>query len=247
MSTAPPPADAAFQPTRWSVVWRARGQGEAAFRALSELCAAYRYPLLCFARRQGLAESDAEDATQGFFTALLEKDLFARADPARGRLRSFLLTSFGNHLRHEHRRGITEKRGGLVTTIPLDIPGDDEPHTHPEPADPETPETLFNRAWVLQVLAAALARVEREWTAGSRGAAFQHLTPFLSGAWHTGQNFTDAAAALGITVNAARQRAALLRKDYRTALLAEIGETIADNDPAAIEEELRFFSRTLET
>ena len=78
-----------------------------------------------------------------------------------------------------------------------------------------------------------------------RADSFAALTPFLGGAWHTSANFSDAAAVLGITVNAARQRACQLRRDYRKALLAEIAETIADNDPSALEEELRFLYRAV--
>ncbi len=56
---------------------------------------------------------------------------------------------------------------------------------------------------------------------------------------------SNVAATLGITVNAARQRACQLRRDYREALLAEIAETIASNDPGALEEELGFLYRSV--
>ena len=111
-----------------------------------------------------------------------------------------------------------------------------------EPATAETPETIYDRAWAMQLLAASLAKVEQAWGNTGRGAAFTALTPFLSGAWHTASNFSDAAAALGITVNAARHRACQLRRDYRAALLAEISETIATHVRLRIG---RQFSRTI--
>lgn len=97
----------------------------------------------------------------------------------------------------------------------------------------------------MQLLAASLAKVEQTWSAAGRAPAFTALVPFLSGAWHTESNLSDAAAALGITVNAARHRACQLRRDYRAALLAEIAETIAGNDADAVEEELRFLFRAV--
>ena len=46
-----------------------------------------------FVRRQVADVHEAQDLTQAFFTQLLEKNLLAVAQPARGRFRSFLLTS----------------------------------------------------------------------------------------------------------------------------------------------------------
>lgn len=241
------PPDPAFHPTRWTMVWRARGQGPEAFRALSDLCAAYHFPLYSFARRRGLEPPDAEDATQSFFTRMIEKDLFALADESRGQLRTFLLTAFQNHMQSDRRRATSAKRGGTSPHLPLPGSGDDEIRYCQEPADPHTPETLYERTWARQVLAAALTRTEAEWTTAGHARAFATLHPFLSGAWHTSANFTDAAATLGIAVHTARQRAASLRQDYRRHLLHEIGETIADHSPAAIEEELHHFMRVLET
>jgi RNA polymerase sigma-70 factor (ECF subfamily) len=40
----------------------------------------------------GTRHEDAEDLTQEFFARLLAKDFLARADPHKGRFRSFLLT-----------------------------------------------------------------------------------------------------------------------------------------------------------
>lgn len=244
MSSIALSTDGSFRPTRWTLVWRARGEGKEAFRALSELCAIYHYPLYCFARRQGLGPQDAEDATQDFFASLIEKDFFARADATLGRLRSFLLTAYQRSLHRRWKSETCQKRNRLAT-VPLDGNGGEEERYRKEPETTDTPETLYHRAWAIQLLATSLARVEAAWCAGGKSAAFTALTPFLSGAWHTSDNFSDTAAALGITVNAARHRACQLRRDYREALLAEIAETIASHDPAALEEELRFLYRAV--
>ena len=42
-------------------------------------------------RRRGHSRHDAQDLTQDFFVHLLEKGTLSRADPERGRFRSFLL------------------------------------------------------------------------------------------------------------------------------------------------------------
>ena len=65
-------------------------------QAFATLCEKYWYPLYAHARR---LESDvhlAQDLTQGFFERVIERNYIADVDPARGRFRTFLLTSFTN-------------------------------------------------------------------------------------------------------------------------------------------------------
>ena len=82
-----------FQTTRWSLVQRANGDiDDEAVHALAALCDSYWYPIYAYIRRSGHSAHDAEDLTQGFFAKLLEKGTLTHADPAKGRLRTFLLT-----------------------------------------------------------------------------------------------------------------------------------------------------------
>src|SRR5687767_7806705 len=84
-------ANAEFNPTRWSLIAALRsGDDTRARQALDKLCQDYWYPLYAYVRRTGHSAEDAADLTQGFFAQLMEKELFTRADPERGRLRSFL-------------------------------------------------------------------------------------------------------------------------------------------------------------
>ena len=241
---SPSAPDPAFHPTRWSLVWLARGEGKAAARALNELCALYHYPLYCFARRRGLSPEDAADATQDLFADLIAKDRFAEADEAKGRLRSFLLQAFVWHLDRRWEKAHRECHDKRLT-VSLDEELAREDRYLREPATNQTPETIYHRSWAMQLLATSLATVEKAWADTGRAEAFTILKPFLGGAWKSGENYTAAAAALGITVNAAHQRVSLLRRDFRERLLAEIRETIATDDPAAIEEELHFLYRAL--
>src|SRR5580704_4406148 len=83
-----------FASTSWTVVFDAaqsQASSSRALGALSELCALYWRPLYLFLRRQGFNSHDAQDLTQGFFAELIETRAYARAQPAKGRFRSFLL------------------------------------------------------------------------------------------------------------------------------------------------------------
>ena len=84
--------------------------------ALGELCRIYWYPLYAYVRRRGHAPEEAQDLTQGFFLHLLEHKTLARADPLKGKFRSFLIGSLQNYLSTESGPGPlpeTGRRGGV--------------------------------------------------------------------------------------------------------------------------------------
>src|ERR1019366_4911838 len=95
------PSAAGFPTTHWGRVLRAGAPTDREGRdALEQLCRAYWYPLYAFARRQGLDREGAGDLVQGFLTDLIERRDLAKADPSRGRFRSFLKTACSHFLSH---------------------------------------------------------------------------------------------------------------------------------------------------
>lgn len=204
--------------------------------ALDELCAAYWFPLYCFARRRGLDAPDAEDATQDFFARILEKETLANADPERGRLRTFLLTAFQRYLINFDAHRFAQKRGGRIAAISLD---DAESSYHREPADENTPEKLFHRSWALSVLGATLDALATEWSAEEKAATFEALRPFLGfDQEESGPSYATVADRLGISAGAIRVAVHRMRKRYREILFAQIAETLDEPTPKAIEEEI---------
>ena len=88
--------------------------------ALEELYRLYCYPVYAFIRRRGHGRQDAQDLTQDFFVHLLEKGTLGRADPQRGRFRSFLLGALDYFLAHAAERARAGKRGGGCQWVFLD-------------------------------------------------------------------------------------------------------------------------------
>jgi hypothetical protein len=82
-----------FNTTHWSIVLACSGEGGTfqAREALAELFQTYWYPLYAYTRRRGYGEQDAEDLVQAFCLHLQEKHALAKADPQRGKFRTFLL------------------------------------------------------------------------------------------------------------------------------------------------------------
>src|SRR5262245_57134711 len=115
--------DSSFASTRWTVVRQAADSQTAsqhALSALSELCQIYWRPVYVFLRRQGILEHDAQDLTQGFFADLIDSRAYTRADPTKGRFRSFLLGTLKHFVAHTHDRAHAQKRGGASVTVQLD-------------------------------------------------------------------------------------------------------------------------------
>ncbi len=218
-----------FATTRWSMVLRAARRGEApASRDLAELCERYWLPLYGFARRKCSAMHEAQDLTQGFFVELLERDLLARADPVRGRFRTFLLAAFQHFLSHEWDRQRTQKRGGGRTLLSLDFAWA-ESRLVGEPAVHDDPEQEFERLWALQLLESSLEALRLQYGERGQGRVFAALKPFLLGEQGAAL-LADAAEEIGVSEGAAKVALHRLRTRYREALRTEICATVSKAD-----------------
>jgi RNA polymerase sigma factor (sigma-70 family) len=241
-----PPDEASFPQTRWTVVVKAGAvaQTAAGREALSTLCRTYWYPLYAFARRSGRGVEDAQDLTQGFFVYVLERNLFARANPERGKLRTFLLTAFERYMRDAYERDQAEKRGGGVEVLPLGEADGEERYAR-EPVEAMTPERLFARAWAYDMLAAALVEVRKRETTAGRERQFTELKAFISLSGAKEQGYSSIAQRLGTTEAAVQQAVSRLRERFRKVLRSQIADTLYERSEPAIEEELAFLRASL--
>ena len=231
-----------FDATHWSLVLAAgRDSTPDARAALEKLCRTYWPPLYAFVRRSGHPPADAQDLTQGFFLQFLQRNFLDDVDPRKGRFRSFLLASLKHYLSNERDRAHAQKRGGGLAPISIDAQDAEGRYLH-EPADPMTPDKLFERRWALTVLDQALARLQDEYAATGRETIFAQLK---------GELTSDAARAphaeiareLDMTPGAVKVAAHRLRQRFGEVLRAEIAETVAR--PEDIEEEIQHLFQAL--
>lgn len=202
--------------------------GHEATTALARLCETYWYPLYVYVRRRVGNVHDAQDLTQAFFCHLLEKQSLARADRARGRFRTFLITALNNFLTNEWEKQTTEKRGGGKAPLSLDFDAG-ESRYQIEPSHALTPETLYDRRWVLTMLDQVLERLRNELAQAGKQTQFEQLKETLV-AKPTDADYERAAEALGISPAAARQAAYRMRKRYRQLFRQEVARTVADEE-----------------
>src|SRR5437016_1751102 len=173
--------DQRFTTTHWSVVLVAgRQPSPQADEALEVLCRTYWYALYAFVRRQGYGVMDAQDLTQEFFARFLEKQYIERADPERGRFRTFLLACLKNFLANEWDRAQTVKRGAALKIISWDEHAA-ENQFMAEPATSVSPEDAFEKRWAGMLLEHVLLRLRDEFAATGKTEAFDALKEFLWG------------------------------------------------------------------
>lgn len=234
------PGSPQFPTTRWTLVVAAgdkqRKEARSALVALSEN---YWYPLYAYLRRRGYAADQAQDLTQDFFIRLLEGRYLDRADPEKGRFRSFLLSSLKFFAADEQDRQRAQKRGGGAV-VSLEFSSGEERYQR-EPAHDETPERMFERRWALSVLDRVVEKLRAEFVRHGRPEHFDRLKIFLLGQ----SEAPYAALALEMNTSEGALKVAIhrLRKRYRELFRQEIADTVAD--PADVESELRFLAGVL--
>lgn len=203
--------------------------------ALDALCRAYWYPLYAYVRHRGFSREDAEDLVQGFFARFLKRNYLASLSSERGRFRSFMLAALKHFLANEWDRTQRQKRGGGVAPIALDWQGADSRYRI-EPADPLSPDKLYDRAWATALLELVIGRLRGESVASGRADFFDAVKEFLA-VGKAAIPYADAATRTGLSEGTVRVAVHRLRKRYRELLRIEIAQTLAD--PAQVEDELR--------
>jgi DNA-directed RNA polymerase specialized sigma24 family protein len=233
----------AFPETRRSVVLAVRSEdAEVRARALEAVAAAYWRPVFRHLRGRWRArEEEAEDLAQGFFATALEKGWLSRYEPARGRFRSYLLACLEAYVANEKRAGRRLKRGGGVTTVPIESEGPDgEPRELPI-ADKTDIEAEFQREWVLGLFALAV-RALRERCAGTgREVAWALFERYDLEDHEPAERprYQDLAAEFSLPVTQVTNHLHWARRELRGIVLETLRETTAS------EEEFRSEARAL--
>ena len=222
---------ARFTATRWSLVLAAGGgDGQA---ALVWLCERYWYPLFAYVRGRGYTREDAEDLVQAFFEKLLADTLVARAEPERGRFRSFLLGCLDHFLAHESSRSQRVKRGGRVAFLSLEnVDAEDWLQRHLSAAS--TPALDYDRAWALALLDRVLARLREECEGDGKAGRFAVLQGFIQGD-EGALSLAEAAGQLGVSLAAMKSLVHRLRARFRELVREEVRETVSSPEEVTAE------------
>jgi len=133
-----------FQTTEWTRIVNS-GLGES---ILAELYAKYWRPVYSYLRRRGFSNDEAKDLIQGFFSEkVLGQQLLLKADRAKGKFRTFLLTAMKNYAIDLHRKEkpMQELDEGIERS-----------------SDANDPEAEFDIVWAQELLKEVLQKLEAE-------------------------------------------------------------------------------------
>ena len=237
------PGSSRFPTTRWTLVVAAGDpQRKDSRSALVSLCDKYWYPLYAYLRRRGHAPDEAQDLTQEFFMRVLEGRYLNKADPEKGRFRSFILTSLKFFAADEQDRQRAQKRGGgAVVSLEFSSGESGEERYQREPRHDETPDRIFERRWALSMLERVMERLRDEFVQHGRPENFERMKVFLLG--ESEAPYAALAGEMNTSEGALKVAIYRLRKRYRELFRQEIADTVAD--PAEVESELRYLAAVL--
>jgi RNA polymerase sigma-70 factor (ECF subfamily) len=232
-----------FHTTRWTLVIRAKGEAPEARAALSDLCEAYWMPVYRFLRREGRDDDLSRELAQEFFAKLLAGGALDRADPRKGRFRSYLLGALKHFLTDRRKAEGRQKRGGdaVIESIDSGGSGTSPGLSLPDPGA-EAGDAWFDRHWALAVMERGLECVRESFETSGKGAQFEVLKPWLMGD-PEGLTQADAADQLGMTRAAAKVAIHRLRQKFGEAIRREIADTVDTEEEIA--GELRYLIEAL--
>ena len=227
----------AFQTTLWTVV---RDAGEQASVALEQLCENYWAPLYGYALKSGYDQHQAKDLTQGFFSYLLGSQMFSKADPSKGRFRTYLLTAFKRYMVSEWRRHQAQKRGGHLGSLPWE-------EAIMEPFDDGNEHAIekdYDRQWAIQILDHALTTLRLEYETSQRIHIFNALQWTLSSSSDSGRPYAAIAQELQLTESAIKMNVKRMRARYGDLLRHQVAQTVFD--PRDVDDEIRYLISILQ-
>ncbi|HEV2207813.1 MAG TPA: sigma-70 family RNA polymerase sigma factor [Verrucomicrobiae bacterium] len=232
---------ATFRTTHWTVVLAAKeGKGSAA-EAVAALCSSYWYPIYAFIRRTGASPHEAEDLTQEFFCRVLQREWLGNVHPAGGKFRSFLLRCVKNFLANERDKVLAQRRGGGRAPVPLERE-DAETRYMFEPADPITPDMVYERQWVFELLERTVESLRSEYAKTNKLDWFEQLRGFLPGGREE-LSRAEMAQKRGLSANAIDVAIHRLRQRFGAVLRQKVAETVSCE--AEVDEEIRHLMSVL--
>lgn len=233
-------AGARFPDTSWGLVLATRDPRRE-HQAFATLCRNYRTPVYASLRRRGFAMPDADDLAQGFFLHLLERGTLARADPARGRFRSFMLGSLrwflANTLEHQQ----AAKRSPPHPALDLEY-ADAESVARYRAAEDPAFELQFDREWARALVANAIDKLRSEYVRQGHAHVYDALLGTLD-PHRTAPTYASLAKHLESNEGAVKVAVHRLRHRFREMLRAEVARTVAGAQE--IDDEMRYLRNVL--
>jgi RNA polymerase sigma-70 factor (ECF subfamily) len=123
----------------------------------------------------------------------------------------------------------------------LDVTNEENRYSALEIPDTESPESLFEKQWVMTLLNHVVQRLEQEQCSSGKHALFADLKPHLRN--EVGLQYAELAIKHGVTEGSIKVAVHRLRHRYGAILRDEIGRTVSSIEE--VEAELRHLIRVI--
>ncbi len=225
-----------FPVTRWSVIDAVKSEDSAEqARALDTLFAAYWKPVYKYVRlRWNRPAEDAQDLTQGFFAEALERELLAKYEPAKSRLRTYLRLCVDSFVMNQEKAARRQKRGGNVTHVALDFQAAEGELTGTAICaawipSPESLEEFFEKEWVRSLFALAVDDLRKFCEVRERERTFRLFEDYdLSGDQEI--SYEKLSDAYEIPVTDVTNALSWARREFRRIALERLREICGSDD-----------------
>jgi RNA polymerase sigma factor (sigma-70 family) len=228
-----------FPVTIWTLIHQAHLNGNTAARsALETFCEQYRQPVIQFLRQRRVLENRVEDMAHDFLLHLMENDALRRADPARGRFRTYLLAALRNFMASDIVHQNADKRGGGAEHLSIDLP--DVADFLADPTDPEV--NSHDQAWAVNLITVSYQALEQELIAKGKAERLKVLKSFVLPGRQP-PSMPEVAQELNLDEGAVRTEISRYRKRLRELFRAEVARTVVSD--TEIEDEIHYLQQVL--
>jgi RNA polymerase sigma factor (sigma-70 family) len=189
--------------------------------ALERVSALYWKPVYRFIRiKFRKSNEDAKDLTQNFFASALQRDFFARFDPAKASFRTYLRMAVERFAATEHAGANRQKRGGGIQFEPVEDLA----------IAAESADDVFEREWQRQLFALALDDLRAHCDASGKHLHFEIFAAYDLAAGDR-PSYSDLAARHAIAETAVTNYLAWARRMLRTLVTERLrGVTAGERD-----------------
>ncbi|MPZ20916.1 MAG: hypothetical protein GEV06_23890 [Luteitalea sp.] len=221
---------AAFPATRISILERMRSEShEVRQEGFDALVRSYWKPIYKYLRvKWQLREPEAEDVTQSFLVAALDKAYLDAFDPSRARFRTFLRVCVDRFVMNERAAARAVRRGGRLRFVTLEFETAEGELRERDLPDATDLEEYFHREFVRDLFARTIQRVREECAATGRGVHFR-LFERYDLARDDRATYASLASSEGLTVHQVTNYLAIVRRLFRTHALEQLRvSTVSD-------------------
>lgn len=217
----------AFPPTRQSVIEGLRADDTLRRReAFGDLVEGYWKAVYKYLRVQWrLADDEAEELTQAFFSDAYQKEWLSRYEPGKARFRTFVRVCADRFVMNTRQAASRLKRGGDAPTLSLDFPGAEAEIAGYELAAVADPDDFFRREFIRDLFDRSVTAVRAEYDGRVHVALFERydLDPADD------VSYAALAREFGLTPAQVTNYLAQIRRSFRTRALETL-QTLCGTD-----------------